>query len=131
MGKETMVTTTLTEEMIASGKALMQKMDGADLRPNAALWLYDDDTQRWKLLIAEDKLKTEGPRMLYEQIQNIIAHAKKDMPGMSLDSIVLTNPDTQIIKLLKKAVGSGTNFRFTNNVINGMVIDDAYIYRLS
>ena len=126
-----MVTTTLTEEMIEWGRVLIEKLDVTNLHPDAALWLYNADDQKWKLLIAEDNLEKEGPRALYKQIQDIIAKAKQDIPGMALDAIVLARPDTKIIKLLKTAVGSGKNFRFTNNVINGMVIDDAYIYRLS
>jgi hypothetical protein len=129
-----MVTETLTKEMIESGGVLVRKLDEQGFQPDAAFWLYDPDLQKWKLIIAQVKLGTEGPRKIYKKIQDVISVSKADMPEISLDSVTLAKPDAPIVILLKKAVCTGagvSGIRFTNNVVNGTVIEDAYIYRLS
>jgi hypothetical protein len=129
-----MVAETLTKEMIESGGVLVRKLDEQGFQPAAAFWLYDPDLRRWKLIIVEVKLGVVGPKKIYKKIQDVISVSKEDMPDISLDLVTLTKPDAPIVILLKKAVrtepGVG-GIRFTNNVVNGTVIEDAYIYRLN
>jgi hypothetical protein len=130
--KETMVDQILTNEMIESGKALIQKMDEKGIQPDAALWLYFPDIQAYKLLIAEIKVGKIGPRDIYKKIQNILSKLPKEKK-LSLDDIALAKPNAPIIALLKVALKTDpgiSGIRFTNNVINGTVVEDAYIYRL-
>jgi hypothetical protein len=134
VGEETMVAMTLTKEMIESGGVLVRKLDEQGLQPDAAFWLYDPDLQKWKLIIVEVKLGVEGPKKIYKKIQDVISVSKEDMPDISLESVTLAKPDAPIVNLLKKAMRTGdgiSGIRFTNNVINGTVIEDAYIYRMN
>lgn len=129
-----MVAETLTKEMIESGGVLVRKLDEQGFQPAAAFWLYDPDLRRWKLIIVEVKLGEEGPKKIYKKIQDIISVSKEDMPDVSLDSVTLAKPDAPVVGLLKKAIRTGpgiSGIRFTNNVVNGTVIEDAYIYRLN
>ncbi|HYA43110.1 MAG TPA: hypothetical protein VEF34_17540 [Syntrophobacteraceae bacterium] len=129
-----MVATTLTKEMIESGRTLVRKLDEQGLHPDAAFWLYSSDLQEWKLVIAEVKLDTEGPRKIYKKIQDVISVSKEDMPEISLDSVTLAKPDAPIVHLLKRVIHTGpgiSEIRFTTNVINGTLIEDAYIYRVN
>lgn len=129
-----MVTTTLTKEMIESGNALIRKLDEQGLHPDAAFWLYFPDIEKWKLVLAEVKLDKEGPKKIYKKIQDVISASKEDMPDISLDSVTLAKPDAPIVDLLKRAIRTNpgiSGIRFTNNVVNGTVIEDAYIYRLT
>lgn len=134
MDSKAMVTTTLTEEMIQAGNALVRELDKRGLDPDAVFWFYFPDVHEWKLVIAEVKLAAQGPRETYKQIQNAISALGDELHGLALDSVTLAKPDAPIVSLLRVAVGTGpgiSGIRFTNNVINGTVIDDAYIYRLA
>lgn len=134
MDSKAMVTTALTEEMIQAGNTLVRELDKRGLDPDAVFWFYSPDTQEWKLIIAEVKLATQGPRETYKQIQSAISALGEELHGLALGSVALAKPDTPIVSLLRVAVGTGPGIsgtRFTNNVINGTVIDDAYIYRLA
>ena len=134
MGEETMVATTLTEEMIESGAALVRKLDQRGLQPDAAFWLYSPEPQEWKLVIVEVELDRQGPREIYRQIQDIMSASGQELGSMSLDWVTLAKPDSPIVSLLGSAIRTGTGIcgiRFTNNVINGTVVEDAYIYRLT
>lgn len=128
-----MVTTTLTKEMIEAGASLLKKLDDKGVQPDAAFWFYFPDIQQWKLVLAEVKLGSTGPREIYSRIQEVLSQFTQELKDLSLDSITLAKPDAPIVSLLRVAIKTGpaiTGIRFTNNVISGVVIEDAYIYRL-
>jgi hypothetical protein len=129
-----MVETLLTKEMIATGATLVGKLDERGLQPDAALWLYSPDLQQWKLVIVEVKVGKKGPKEVYRQIQKILRESGGEMGELSLDDVALAKPDAPIISLLRASVRTGpgiSGVRFKNNVIDGTLIEDAYIYRLN
>ena len=74
-----------------------------------------------------------GPRDIYKKIQNILSQLPKE-GRLSLDDVALEKPNSPIITLLKVGVKTSpgiSGIRFTQNVINGTVVEDAYIYRLN
>jgi hypothetical protein len=134
VGEKTMVERTLTNKMIESGNALVNKLDERKISPDAAFWFYYPDAQEWKLIIAESKFSIKGPREIYKKIQDIILSSKEELRDLPLESVALVKPETSIVSLLNSVIKTGpgiSGIRFTNNVINGTVIEDAYIYRLN
>ncbi len=126
-----MVEANLTKELIDTGAKLVQKLDKRGLAPDAAFWLYSPEEQTWKLVLVEVKLAKKGPKAAYAEMQKILA-GEKELGNLRLDDLVLEKPDARIVELIRKAMrtGSGiTGIRFKNNVIDGTLIDDAYIYR--
>jgi hypothetical protein len=125
-----MVMPLLSTEMIASGELLIRELDRRGLAPDAAFWLFVPERQDWTLVLGEQKVSSKGPRWLYQQIREAIS----DDPGpMALDNITAVSNDDPLVKLLGHTISTGpgiSGIRFTNNVINGTVIEDAYIYRL-
>ena len=133
MGKEKMVAMTLTKELIEAGAALVRKLDERGVQPDAALWFYFADVQQWKLVLAETKLGVGGPKQIYKNIQDVLSTFPAELGELSLEDITLVKPDAPFVALLRLAIRTGPGIggiRFTNNVINGTVIEDAYIYRL-
>jgi hypothetical protein len=132
LGEEEMVNTVLTKEMIEAGAALIKKLENSNIQPDAAFWLYYPDGQKWKLVLAEVKLADEGPKKIYQKIQETLALYGEEFQDLSLEDITLAQPNASIVTLLRQAIGTrqGMGLRFTNSVINGNFIDDAYIYRL-
>jgi len=129
-----MVEAHLTKEMIDAGAALVRKLDERGIQPDAALWLYFPDLQTWKLVIAQVKVGSEGPKQLYRQIQELMGELPQQMHEISLDDVTLSKPDAPVISLLRTAIHTGpgvTGIRFKDNVIDGTVIEDAFIYRLN
>lgn len=129
-----MVEPNLTKEMIDAGAALIRKLDERGIQPDAALWLYFPDLQTWKLVIAQEKVGVEGPKQLYRQIQELMEELSQEIHKLSLDDVTLSKPDAPIIALLRMTIHTGpglSGIRFRDNVVNGTVIEDAYIYRLN
>jgi hypothetical protein len=134
MDSKTMVETNLTKEMIDAGTVLIRKLDEHRLNPNAAFWLYDSEGQRWKFVIAESDVATLGPKEVYRKIQHILSDSADEIAGLSLEDISLAKLDAPIIALLRVGIQTGpgiSGIRFKNNVINGTLIEDAFIYRLN
>jgi hypothetical protein len=128
-----MVETILTKEMIESGAALVRSLDERGIKPDAAFWLYFSEQQVWKLVVAEIKVGEEGPKEVYRRIQKILA-TSETARGLSLDDVVLVKPDATIVTLLRMAIRTGPDIagiRFKSNVINGTLIEDAFIYRVT
>lgn len=128
-----MVGKTLTDEMVRTGAELVRRLDERGFRPDAVFWLYLPEVDEWKLFVAEVKLSDEGPRAAYQELQRTLA-AEPRVETVTLDSLVVTSPYSSIVQLLGSAIRTGDGIggtRFTNNVVNGIVVEDAYIYRLT
>ena len=62
-----MVEQILTKEMIEAGESLLRLMDEKKMKPDAVLWFYFPDIQKYKLLIAMPKERQLGPKKFYKK----------------------------------------------------------------
>jgi hypothetical protein len=124
--------TELTQELIAAGEHLVRRMDETGLRPDAAFWLHDPESGTWSLVLAEMKVKTGGARSFYATLRSELADAP-EIGTLTIADITAVPPDHPLVRLLRSALTTGpgiSGIRFSNNVINGILVDDAYVYRL-
>jgi hypothetical protein len=80
------------------------------------------------------KLGPQGPREVYKQIQRTLGALSDKIKTLSLADVVVAKPDAPMVAVLKRAVRTGPGIggiRFSQNVIDGVLIEDAYIYRLA
>ena len=129
-----MVESSLTKERIDAGAKLLARLDERGVAPDVALWLYFPEERTWKLVLVEVKLSKTGPRVAYAQLQTVLTKYASELSGLSLDDVILEKPDARVVELIRKAVKTDrgiSGIRFQNNVINGTVIEDAYIYRVA
>ncbi len=127
-----MVKEALVEKNIEEGKRLIEELDGKNFKVQAALWFYSADSDEWRLLIASPFVEKNGPKKSYNFIQAVLSRLSPSAE-ISLKDISVLSPSNDLIKLLRSAfrTGSGiSGIRFTRNVINNTMIEDAYIYRI-
>lgn len=119
---------------IDKGKNVILDLDKAGLEVSSAFWFYFSDVKEWRLLLAVPLVDSEGPKKIYSQIQNIIKEQPND-ESIPLWSIGIISPSHPINQLLRAAIKTGeksiAGIRFSSSVINGVLIEDAYIYRLN
>ena len=126
-----MVISSLDEKLIKSGERLIQLLDTESIVVDAALWLYFPDNQNWKLLLSFPTIISQGPKAAYEKVQDMLSGIG-DI-AFSLDDVAIAKDDDPLLNLMRTAIDTGpgiSGIRFSNNVINGQLIQDAYIYRL-
>ena len=128
-----MVTQALTPELIDAGEKLLEALDASGLKVRAAFWFFSPEPGVWKLMVSIPGLVGQGPKKAYKRIQACLAKIAEAAPSLSLDDVVLAKGGEPILDLLRRAIRTGpgiSGIRFTNNVVNGALIHDAYIYRL-
>lgn len=127
-----MVVTILDDRLIQGGKDLLAKLDNANVFIDAALWFYFSELQSWKLLLSLPNVINQGPKAAYQTVQAALSGFSEGLP-FSLEDILVSKPDSPLLNLMRIAINTGSgisSIRFSNNVINGQLIQDAYIYRL-
>jgi hypothetical protein len=101
--------------------------------PDAAFWFYYPDTHSWKLFLVEMKLAQEGPREAYRSVQKALQALRNEVVHLSLEDVAVAKPDMPLVALLSRVISTGPGIggiRLSRNVINGQMIEDAYIYRM-
>ena len=124
--------TVLVERDIQEGKDLIEALDETEFKVDASLWFYSSDSDEWRLLIASPFVEENGPRKSYGFIRSVLTQPSPPS-GISLKNVSVLSPNNQLIQLLKTAISTGpgiAGIRFTRNVINNTLIEDAYIYRI-
>jgi hypothetical protein len=132
MANEILVTDFLSDQMIYSGRKLIERLDDLNAQIKSAFWLYSPEFRTWSLILSADSVASDGPRKLYEKILISNNLAEKTEKTISLNDIGLMSSDQKIVQLLAMVIRTGpeiSGIRFTRNNINGIYIDDAYIYR--
>ena len=101
---------------------------------NAGLWLYMEEPNAWRLVLASPYVTKKGPKKAYKKIQSVMSKKPEDRKVLSLAQISAVEHDKPIVALLRKAVKTGdgiSGVRFTRNAVNGQFIEDSYIYRMT
>ena len=133
MVTEVVVKESLSSEMISAGAELTRLLDEAGFPVSASLWLYVSETNAWQFVIATPGVRDNGPRKAYEGIHAV--HAKMPDIESKIPYRYITVVDAAsdpLISLLRPLSHPGaTHIRFTHMVIDGVLIEDAYIYRIT
>lgn len=132
MAKDILVTESLTDSMMQAGAKLIERLDASNSDIKSAFWLYFSEEKIWKIIIASPLVDSEGPRNYYKRVVEANSQASEQEETISLNDVGVTSTSNQIVQLLKLAIGTGggiSGIRFSRNTINGMFIEDTYIYR--
>jgi hypothetical protein len=127
-----MAATPLVDADIEMGRELVRILDEAKFPVTAAAWIFFPDVDEWRLVIRTPRAE----KNLLEAFGDVARalDAKGDLRSrIDLARVKLVPPTDRMLEAIGKAVrmdGLGT-MRFSRNVINGIYIDDALIYRLA
>lgn len=111
---------------------MLAVLDHAGLKVRAAFWLYLPESNEWRLYLALPMVSRKGPKETYSRIRPHLDGIEDKV--LSLKNISVVAPNDRLVKLLGSAVKTGPGIggiRFTGNVIDNVLIEDAYIYRVA
>lgn len=119
----------LTSEMIQAGEELLRELDRHKFPAKTALWLYKEESDRWRLVIATPHLRSMGPLKNYKSVQKVMS--KIETP-LTLRYVALVDTKDRLIKgLATRRRASVSGVRLSHAYVGGRFIEDAYIYRVA
>jgi hypothetical protein len=134
MGKELVVREVLSEQMIDAGAKLVERLDQSQSNVQAALWLFLPEEKTWEMVVVSPLVRTDGPKSFYKRILEANKKAGEPESIISLNDIKVTDTSNPLINVLRIAISTGngiTGIRFSKNTINGIFVEDSYIYRIN
>ena len=129
MVSSALVMSDLTPEMIKTGADFLQRLDAANVPVTSAFWLFHGEEPDWRLVLASPDVAQIGKREFYGKlIDHLRALNRRELNS---SNVTAAAPDDQFVAAVRKAfnVPGIASIRFTGNVINGILIPDALIYR--
>lgn len=120
-------------ELIAEGGRLVAALDDDGLGPDIAFWLWFRDVGGFRLILSGGGLAT-GPRdAAARRVRKILA---EDRSFARLDEALVgvRDPDARVVQAIRDAVSTGPGLhgiRIRDNVVGGVRLQRAYIYRSS
>ena len=132
MAHPTLVTPNLTPEMVEAGANLLRALDGNDIPTEGAFWMLDTEERGWTLAFVSSAVDKIGRSAFYKRVADLLA--KQSGPNVSISYIFAASPTDPFVQLLRSVIHTGpgiSGIRFTGNVVNGQLIPDVYVYRLT
>lgn len=134
MAEEVLVKESISREMISAGERLSRHLIDSGLTVDGLLWLYDPESNTWRFIVASPEVKSLGPKSVYQKLRPIVEELSQQSEEIvAWDDIFVVDSNDPLIQLLRQAITTGlaiSGIRFSRNIVNGVLIDDAYIYRL-
>jgi hypothetical protein len=122
----------LVDSDVEMGRELLRILDETKFPVTAAAWIFFSDIQEWRLVVRTPKAEKNLQQALLELAMAL------DKQGdlrkrLDLSRVKLVPPKDRMLAAMGKVVKvEGTsNIRFSRNVIDGVLVDDALIYRLA
>ena len=120
----------LVDSDVEMGRELLQILDEDQFPVTAAAWIFFPDVGEWRLVIRTPR----ATRDLQQALLGIAISLDKrgDLrKRIDLARVKLVPPKDKMLAAMGSVVkvDETSNIRFSRNVINGVLIDDALIYR--
>jgi hypothetical protein len=131
MAKEILVGNTLTNEMIESGRAIVEGIDDSTLEVVGTFWLYFEEAEEWRLALISKRLNKDGPLALYRELSHLFYDEDKGtIFGPSLPSITFLDPSDKLVRALVSMPGGANlrNTRLPGFFSQGIYVPDSYVY---
>lgn len=133
MAEEVLVGEQLTPDMIKSGELLVASLDKLNILVKGAFWLLLPDQHVWRLVIACPEVRLGGPKAMYRKIRSALGKLPTGASPIGTKDISVVDEQAPLFLLLRSAIPTGPGkggVRFSRNMINGQLIEDAYLYRV-
>lgn len=134
MVENTVVKEQLTDAMVDAGAELTKKLEETGLPLSAALWNFDPEANKWRMVFASPDVATRGPLAVYTKIQQAVIDLKEKASAAPFSAIRLLDGDAELVKVLRQGVQTGpglSRIRLSRSAIRGRYIDDALIYHVA
>ncbi len=128
----------LVTDKIEAGEALVRAADAASVPLRAALWLYDSDEDRWRLVLEADPTSGLGLRAFAQGLHDAVPRIKdvdlrRGATDLLIDDVLLAIHPHPITEMLRASLGASRSVfrtRLAKTRVGRVTVDGAYLYRL-
>jgi hypothetical protein len=118
--------------LVNEGTELVKILDGSKLKPRAAMWVYNSETDRWRLWIVPAK-QVNDQLEFYRVLADLISKNRDKFPGLDISDIEFKQADHPAVSgmgsfLRMEGLGSA---HFSNNRFNGFYLPDGIVLRMA
>lgn len=134
MVETTLLKEPLTPEMISIGSRLTAELDRMGLPIIASFWLFESESNNWKLRIATPERETRGSVAVQEKIKEAIKAIGLSHEEFALRNVGLVWSNDKLVLALQEEFKEGpatTPIWWGRGAIRKVYVDDAYIYRVN
>jgi hypothetical protein len=127
-----MAAAVLVDTDVEMGRELLRILDEAKFPVTAAAWIFFPDIEEWRLVVRTPKAEKNLQQALLEFA--VLLDKRGDLrKRLDLSRVKLVPPKDKMLAAMSSIVKVEgiSSIRFSRNVINGVLIDDALIYRLA
>ena len=130
MAKELLVTKGLNREMIDAGTSLVAELESQGFDATAILWLYFEEFERWRLVVASPDVDRLGRMPVYHRIRQILTGMKDGGTGLKLSYIAAVGETASPVLGLRQRASKlgGAKEGRVGGSMNGDYIVDSYVY---
>lgn len=124
----------LTPKRMESGKKFVALLDEKGRTPKAAFWIYNSDLDDWHLLVGHVEGIGDNEAAFNEAVSVLLETYASALPELAVRDVVLALGNAPILEYLNALVNTGDEIlgiNFTNEEINGKIIDGVYLYRMN
>jgi hypothetical protein len=117
--------------LVTAGQQLVKLMDAAHFVPKAAMWIHEDERDKWRLWIVPPPDVTD-PRDFYHRLVSITVPHQDELSGLDAADVEMVPADHPAIQGLKgfaRLSGLGV-MRMSSNMLNGFYLPDGIILRM-
>jgi hypothetical protein len=123
---------TLLESDIDAGARFIEALDNDGETVEAAFWFYYPDLSQWKLILFAPAFDKIDLTKAYTKISELLSSRDEIGKNISVADIKILKQKDPLMKLLRSIVRTGkglSQIRMTSNLLNGIYVEDALIYR--
>ncbi|OCK53675.1 hypothetical protein [Bradyrhizobium sp. LMTR 3] len=127
-----MAAAVLVDADVSMGRELVRILDEASFPVTGAAWIFFPDVEEWRLVIRTPKAEKNLQQALLE-IAVALDNRGDLRRRLDLSRVKLVPPADKMLAAMGSVVRADgiSTIRFSRNVVNGVLIDDALIYRLA
>jgi len=121
----------LTHEYIAAGKDLVETLVREKVVITAAVWYYYKDQGNWRLML--ELPKHSGFKSGYKLLRRILPKTTIAKSVLIMSDLEVAGHRNPRLEALRAGFSTGMTIsgaRLRNNIVDGELIEDAYVYRL-
>lgn len=118
--------------LVSEGTTLVEILDKSKLKPRAAMWVYNSETERWRLWIVPAR-EISDKFEFYRILASLISQNREKLPELDISDIELKKEDHPAVRGLNSFIrmeGLGST-HFSNNRLNGFYLPDGIVLRMA